>query len=117
MNVNAIKTVLLGSGFLTLVGPYVLNLLLKLFGCSGDDPLTAAVEVATCSGGNLFAIPAGLQAIVGGIVITGALALTAFFKSGTIKQNLLNESVPVRKIDEVPTTGTVSAAQVKTTAS
>lgn len=115
MNVNAIKTLLLGSGFLTLVGPYVLNLALKLFGCTGDDPLTAAVEVAMCSGGDLFTIPAGLQAIVGGIVITGALALTAFFKRGSVKQNLLNDSVPVRKIDEIPTSGTVSEAQVKTT--
>lgn len=113
MNVNAIKTLLLGSGFITLVGPYVLNLLLKLFGCAGDDPLTTAVEVAVCSGGSLFAIPAGLQAIVGGIVITGALALTALFKTGTFKQNLFNKSVPVVvPLEQKP--GVVTEAQVKT---
>jgi len=112
MNLNTIKTLLLGSGFLTLVGPWVLNLLMKLFGCVGDDPLTPAVEVAMCTGGDLFTIPVGLQAIIGGIVITGALALTAFFKSGTIKQNLFNRSVPMISSGERNVVGVVTASDV-----
>lgn len=113
MNINAIKTLVLGSGFLAIVGPYVLNWLTTLFGCTGDDPLTAAVEIAVCTGGSLLTIPAGLQTLVGGLVITGALALTAFFKTGTIKQNLLNPSVPVVPASD-PTSGpgNVTPAQV-----
>ena len=111
MNLNAVKTFVLGSGLLAIVGPYVLNLLMKLGGCIGDDPLTTQVEVAMCTGGNLFTIPAGLQTIIGGIVIAGALALTAFFKSGTVKQNLLSPSVPVvPSIDAKE--GVVTASQV-----
>lgn len=112
MNINALKTLVLGSGFLTLVGPYALNLFLKLFGCTGDDPLTEAVEVAACTGGSLFTIPAGLQAIVGGIVITVALALTGWFKSGTVKQNFLNRSVPMVDTKAEATVGVVTQAQV-----
>ncbi len=111
MNINALKTLVLGSGFLTLVGPYILNFALKIFGCTGDDPLTAAVEVATCSGGDLFTIPAGFQTLIGGIVITAALALTGWFKSGTVTQNFLSPSVPVVPI-EAAKVGVVTEAQV-----
>jgi len=116
MNLNALKTLVLGSGLLAVVGPYVLNLLMKLVGCVGDDPLTAAVEVAMCTGGDLFTIPAGLQTFIGGLVITGALALTGFFKSGTFKQNLFNPSVPVVAASD-PTSGpgNVTPAQVAET--
>lgn len=113
MNVNAIKTLILGSGFLTLVGPYAVNLLMKVFGCTGDDPLTEVVEVAMCTGGGLFTIPAGLQTVVGGLVIGAALWLTGWFKTGTVKQNFLNKSVPVVDADD-PTSGpgNVTPAQV-----
>lgn len=113
MNVNAIKTLVLGSGLLVTVGPFIVNLFTKAFGCTGDDPLTEAVEVAKCTGGALFSIPDGFQALVGGIVITGALALTAWFKTGTVTQNLLAPSVPVvPKADAKP--GVVTEAQVST---
>ena len=111
MNLNAIKTLILSSGLLAIVGPYAVNFIMKLFGCVGDDPLTAAVEVAQCTGGDLFTIPVGLQKVIGGLVIAGALALTAFFKTGTIKQNLLSPSVPVvPAVDAKP--GVVTASQV-----
>lgn len=114
MNVNAIKTYLLGSGLLALVGPYVVNLAMKLFGCTGDDPLTAAVEVAQCTGGDLFTIPAGLQTFIGGAVIAGALWLTGWFKTGTVKENFLAPSVPqVPAADARP--GVVTATQVAAT--
>lgn len=113
MNVNAIKTLILGSGFLTLVGPYAVNLLLKVAGCTGDDPLTEAVEVAMCTGGSLFTIPAGLQTVIGGLVIGAALWLTGWFKTGTVKQNFFNKSVPVVPASD-PTSGpgNVTPAQV-----
>jgi hypothetical protein len=113
MNTNAFKTLIQGSGLLIIVGPYLLNFVLGMFGCTGDNPLTSAVEVAVCTGGSLFTIPAGLQTLVGGLVIAGALALTAFFKSGTIKQNLINPSVPVVPAND-PTSGpgNVTPAQV-----
>lgn len=94
MNWNAIKTIILGSGLLTMAGPAIINAVLKAAGCTGDDPLTAAVEVSLCTGGSLIAIPAGLQTIVGGLVITAAIAGTAWFKGGTWKQNLFYKSVP-----------------------
>lgn len=112
MNLNALKTLILGSGLLAIVGPWIINFLMGVFGCVGDDPLTAAVEVAMCSGGDLFTIPVGLQKIIGGIVITLALMLTGFFKGGTLKQNLLNPSVPVAKPGEAAPPGVVTPAQV-----
>lgn len=114
MNLNAIKTLILGSGLVTLIGPWLINFFVTLIGCTGDDPVTAAIEVAQCSGGDLFTIPVTLQKIVGGIVITLALALTAFFKGGTIKQNLLNKSAVVVKNDEPTGPGVVTEQQVAT---
>ena len=114
MNLNAFKTLFLGSGLLAIAGPYLLNLLMNLFGCVGDDPLTAAVEVAQCTGGDLFTIPVGLQKVIGGIVIAGALALSGFFKTGTFMQNLFAPSVPVvPAADAKP--GVVTIGQVNST--
>lgn len=111
MNINAFKNLLLGSGLLAIAGPYLLNLLMAMFGCVGDDPLTAAIEVAQCTGGDLFTIPVGLQKLIGGLVIAGALALPGFFKTGTFMQNLFSPSVPmVPDADAKP--GVVTAKQV-----
>lgn len=111
--VNSLKTALLGSAVLALVGPPVLNFALNFFGCSGDDPLTKdIIEVAACTGGDLISIPVWLQKAVGGTVAMGVLFLTAFFKGGTVKENLLNKSVPVVPAgDNKP--GVVTEAAVK----
>lgn len=111
--VNSLKTLLLGSGVLLIVGPPVLNWFLTFFGCSGDDPATKdIIEVAMCSGGDLISIPVWLQKTVGGGVAMGVLALTAFFKSGTVVQNLFNKSAPVVKNEAEAKPGVVTEAQV-----
>lgn len=96
MNWNAIKTMIMGSGLLAIIGPKVINMITTVAGCSGDDPMTKdVIEVARCTGGTLINIPEPLQAIVGGIVLSVALAGTAWFKGGTIMQNLFGKSVTV----------------------
>ena len=64
-----------------------------------------------CTGGDLFSIPSYLQTLVGGIAVSGALALTAWFKGGTVMQNLFNKSVPVVPAIEAKP-GVVTATQV-----
>jgi hypothetical protein len=94
--VNAIKTAILASGLLATLGPYLLNGFMKLFGCEGDNPVTPdVIEVARCTGGGLFTIPETFQVVAGGLVAAAALALTAWFKTGSVMQNLFNKSVPV----------------------
>lgn len=113
MNLNGIKTAILGSGLLAMVGPYLLSLALSVFGCTGDDPATKdIIEVAVCTGGSLFTIPAGLQALIGGLVIAGALALTGFFKTGSFMQNLFAPSVPVVPKEQAKV-GVVTMEQVE----
>ena len=110
--INSLKTALLGSAVLTIIGPPVLNWALTFFGCSGDDPLTKdIVEVAACSGGSLISIPYWLQKTVGGVVAAVVLILTGYFKGGTLKQNLLNKSVPQVPAAEAKP-GVVTATQV-----
>lgn len=111
MNLNALKTLVLGSGLLAIVGPWLINLVMGLFGCTGDILSTPEIEVAMCTGGDLFTIPVGVQKIIGGIVISIALILTGWFKGGTVKQNLMNQSVPVVKAIEAKP-GVVTATQV-----
>lgn len=113
MNWNAIKTLIMGSGLLAIVGPKIINMVTSLAGCTGDDPATLAVEIAKCTGGTLFTIPEPLQAIVGGIVIAIALVGTAWFKKGTVMQNLFGQSVPVVPWQEAKP-GTVTIDQVQT---
>ena len=110
--VNSLKTLLVGSGVIVFVVPYFINLVMGLFGCSGDDPLTKdIVEVAACTGGDLFTIPVALQKFTGGLMASGILILTGFFKAGTFKQNFFNKSVPVVPAPEAKE-GTVSPAMV-----
>lgn len=113
MNWNAIKTFLLGSGLLAIVGPKLINMATSLAGCTGDDPATPAVEIAKCTGGTLLTIPEPLQAIVGGVVIALALAGTGWLKKGTVMQNLFGQSVPVVPWQDAKP-GTVTIDQVLT---
>lgn len=116
MNTNAVRTWLAGSGVLVLLGPFVVNGLMMLFGCSGDNPVTPEVEVAVCTGGALFQIPAGLQAAVGGIAIGAALWLKARWgKQGeavTAGQKLFAPDVPVVP-EHLAGPGNVTVDQVK----
>lgn len=115
MNTNAIRTWLEGSAVLALLGPFVLNGVMMLFGCSGDLPSTPEVEVATCTGGALLQIPAGLQAAIGGIVVGAALWLKARWGSQgeavTAGQKLFAPQVPVVPHQEAGV-GNVTAADV-----
>lgn len=111
MNWNAIRTYLASAGILALVGPKILDWITLLVGCTGDDPLTTAIEVARCTGGSLMVIPPGLQAIAGGIFFMLAMTAKALLGTGTIKQNLLAPAVPVVSANEVGP-GTVTPSQV-----
>jgi hypothetical protein len=113
MNWNAIKTYILGSGIILLALPYVINWLMSVFGCTGDNPATPdVVEVAACTGGGVVAIPLWLQATAGGLMALALGAIKAFAGGGTVKQNLFNPDVPVVKPQEAKP-GVVTPAQVE----
>ena len=116
MNTNAVRTWLEGSAVLALLGPFILNGVMMLFGCSGDLPNTPEIEVAVCTGGSLFQIPAGLQAAIGGIVIGAALWLKARWgKQGdavTTGQKLFAQDVPMVS-DHLAGRGNVTLSDVR----
>lgn len=114
INWNAIRTWLLASGVFAFVVPPVVNFVLTLLGCTGDNPATPDVtEVAACSGGSLIAIPEWLQMTVGTIVFGALGLLKAFTGTGTVKQNLLNQQAPIVKKPEEAKAGVVTPAQVE----
>lgn len=90
MNWNAIRTFLAGTGILTILGPYIIDFIMNLLGCSGDTAATAV-----CTGGTLVAIPAWLQALVGGLILAIVTAMKGFLGTGTFTQNLFAPQVPV----------------------
>ncbi|WP_119270841.1 hypothetical protein [Taklimakanibacter deserti] len=113
MNWNAIKTYILGSGVLVLVVPYIINWLMTLLGCTGDNPATPdVVEVAACTGGGVVSIPLALQALAGSLMAAALLAIKAFAGTGTVKQNLFNPDVPVVATKAEAKPGVVTEAQV-----
>ena len=113
MNWNAIRTYLAGSGILILLGPYAINLVLTMFGCSGDLPNTPEVEVAQCTGGELFSIPAGFQAILGGVIFSVVFWLKARLGTGTAAQNLTLPAAPIVPKKDAAV-GVVTMEQVNT---
>lgn len=113
MNWNAIRTLILSSGILTLVVPHLINWAMTLFGCTGDNPATPdVVEVAACTGGGIVAIPLWLQATVGAIVLGILGAVKAWTGTGTLAQNLFHNTVPVVKTKAEAKPGVVTEAQV-----
>lgn len=112
MNWNAIKTIILGSGVLTVVMPYVVNFILSFFGCTGDNPATPDVELTNCVGNTLFTIPLWAQAFVAGIVLAALTAIKAFTGTGSVTQNLFYKQAPVVKNAIEAKPGVVTEAQV-----
>lgn len=90
MNTNFFRTIMGG-----LTGSGMLVLLVKLAGCSIDDPATVAIEATTCAGSTFLASLSPFAVAIGtGVVfLIGALAKLA--KSGTVAENLIAPSVPV----------------------
>jgi len=108
MNWNAIRTFLAGTGILTILGPYVLDFIVKLFGCSGLE----ATATAVCTGGSVLAIPVWLQAMVGGLILVVVTFAKGAFGTGTVAQNLFAPQAPVVPFEKSGP-GTVTPAQVE----
>lgn len=88
-NSNFIRTIL-GA----ISGATVLNVALKLTGCTGDNIATpTVVEPFVCSGSAW--IPIEYQAIAAITLMILSGIIKAFWKTGTVAQNLTAPSVPV----------------------
>lgn len=87
-NINFVRT-LLGLGG----GTTMVNLAIKFAGCSWDNPATQIIEATTCAGSSW--VPIQYQAIAGVVLLGLSGLLKMFGKNGTVKENLVNPSVPV----------------------
>lgn len=95
-------------------GSGLLVTIVRLAGCSIDDPATVAVEAATCAGSSVLAAINPLAPAIGTFVVLLIGSLAKLAKGGTVAENLAAPSVPV--VDKsAARPGVVTKAQVEST--